>query len=36
VLRFLIYRHWVFRRRQAAPAGATILSFPASTNGHHS
>jgi putative flippase GtrA len=58
VLRFAIYRHWVFRRRRAAPAAdtgpaaaspdgpaprtaalrgadATILSFPAKTNGSH-
>jgi putative flippase GtrA/glycosyltransferase involved in cell wall biosynthesis len=47
VIRFVLYRHWVFRQRRAratetvqAPAGspasaATILSFPAKTNGHH-
>jgi putative flippase GtrA len=63
VLRFAIYRHWVFRRRRAAPAAdtgpgaasldgaspdgpaprtaalrgvdATILNFPAKTNGSH-
>ena len=50
-LRFLIYRHWVFRRRRAAPAtrtapvprggppgqaGAKVLSFPTTTNGHRS
>jgi putative flippase GtrA len=38
VLRFLIYRHWVFRRRHGGPPGhadATVLSFP-TTNGHRS
>jgi putative flippase GtrA len=41
VIRFALYRHWVFRQRTTGPASpgpapATVLSFPASTNGHHS
>ncbi len=42
VIRFVIYRHWVFRQRRAAPAastppaalGGTVLSFPSKPNGH--
>jgi putative flippase GtrA len=38
VIRFVIYRQWVFRQRRAAPAaaaGPTLVSVPAKPNGRH-